>query len=499
MSRRAKKILLAVLPLVLLFGVSQVQTSMNRDRDRLGLTHAQALENAPPVLAFTTVALGGFRGLISNLLWIRANDLQEEDKFFEMMQLADWITKLEPHFPQVWVFQAWNMAYNISVKFKDFGDRWRWLQAGIELLRDEGLKYNPNALLIYQQLAWFFQHKLGANLDDANMYYKQQWANQMAEVFGKMKQANFEALINPRTDDEKTRAALLRDRFKMDPRLMKEVDERFGPLEWRLPEAHAIYWAAAGLETAKNNPGKVKPEDLMGLRRVIYQTMLLSFQRGRLEVNSIDRTFDFGPNLDIIPNVNKAYESQMEEAPADRDKMVSGHRNFLRQAIYSLYVYNRLGEAARWFKYLGEKYPDKAVIDDDPLSFPRNVTLDRYVLANIQVDITETSRDRVKTAIEGIQRRAYIALALDQDDQYAGFSLLAQKIWATYDEKIPQDRKMAIGLPTMPELKRQILNQLLNTEDNMPPEARAVLRTKLNMKAEVPQTNAVPESVVAPK
>ena len=499
MSSRAKKILLACLMVALLFGVSEVQNSMNRDRDRLGLTHAQALDNAPPVLAFTTVALGGFRGLISNLLWIRANDLQEEDKFFEMMQLADWITKLEPHFPQVWVFQAWNMAYNISVKFKDFGDRWRWLQGGIELLRDEGLKYNPNDVLIHQQLAWFFQHKLGANLDDANMYYKQQWANQMAEVFGKMKEANFEELINPKSDDEKKRAALLHDKFKMDPRLMKEVDERYGPLEWRLPEAHAIYWAAAGLEAAKNNPGKVKTDDLMQLRRVIYQTMLLSFQRGRLEVNNIDKAFDFGPNLDIIPNVNKAYESQMAEAPGDKDKMQSGHRNFLRQAIYSLYVYNRVAEAARWFKYLGEQYPNKPIIDDDNNSFPRNVTLDRYVLANIQVDITETSRDRVKTAIEGIQRRAYIALTLDHDDQYAGFSLLAQKIWATYDEKIPQDRKPAIGLPPMSDIKREILNQLLNTEDNMPPEARAVLRTKLNLKPEPRTTNAVPETVVAPQ
>ena len=80
------------------------------------------------MLAFTTVALGGFRGLISNALWIRANDLQDEDKFFEMAQLADWITKLEPHFVQVWLVQAWNMAYNISVKFKDYPDRWRWVR-----------------------------------------------------------------------------------------------------------------------------------------------------------------------------------------------------------------------------------------------------------------------------------------------------------------------------------------------------------------------------------
>jgi len=498
MSSRARKILMAGLIVVLLFGVSQVQISMNRDRDRLGLTHAQALENAPPVLAFTTVALGGFRGLISNLLWIRANDLQQDDKFFEMMQLADWITKLEPHFPQVWVFQAWNMAYNISVKFKDFPDRWRWLQGGIELLRDEGLKYNPNDPLIHQQLSWFFQHKLGANLDDANMYYKDQWEKQMAEVFGKMKEANFDELINPKTEDEKKRAALLRDKFKMDPRLMKQVDERYGPLEWRLPEAHAIYWAVAGLEAAKNNPGKVNPEDLMQLRRSIYQDMLLSFQRGRLEVNNIEKGFDLGPNLDIIPNVNRAYEEQMAEAPGDKDKMTSGHRNFLRQAIYSLYVYNRTAEATKWFKYLAEKYPDKAIIDGDPLSFPRNVTLDQYVLSNLQVDITETSRDRVKTVVEGLQRRAYTELMLEHDDRYEGYTRLALKIWTTYEEKIPKDREDAIGLPPMPTIKREILAKLLDPESGVPPEARAVLRTKLNLGAETTTTNAVPETVVAP-
>ena len=76
----------------LLVGSGQVQKSLNFDRDRLGLTHAATLENAPPMLAFTTVALGGFRGLISNFLWIRSNDLQLDDKFFEAVQLADWIT-----------------------------------------------------------------------------------------------------------------------------------------------------------------------------------------------------------------------------------------------------------------------------------------------------------------------------------------------------------------------------------------------------------------------
>src|SRR6476620_622615 len=211
MNSKWKKILLVALAAALLAGVFQVQELLNRDRDALELTRVEPLENAPPVLAFTTVALGGFRGLISNALWIRANDLQDEDKFFEMSQLADWITKLEPHFVQVWLVQAWNMAYNISVKFKDFPDRWRWVSRGIELLRDDGLRFNPNETLIYRELAWFFQHKMGQNLDDANMYYKQEWANEMAAVFNK-KKPDLDELIHPQTEDQKARARLLREK-----------------------------------------------------------------------------------------------------------------------------------------------------------------------------------------------------------------------------------------------------------------------------------------------
>ena len=66
----------------------------------------------------------------------------------------------------------------------------------IELLRDDGLRYNPNEVLLYRELAWFFQHKLGQNLDDASMYYKQQWSDEMAKVFAK-KAPNLEELIHP--------------------------------------------------------------------------------------------------------------------------------------------------------------------------------------------------------------------------------------------------------------------------------------------------------------
>jgi hypothetical protein len=307
MNARTKKVLLLLLAAALLFGSGRMQKSLNRDRDRLGLVRVSALQNAPPMLAFTTVALGGFRGLISNMLWIRANDLEQDDKYFEAAQLADWITDLEPHFSQVWQFQAWNMAYNISIKFKDFPDRWRWVERAIELLRDDGLRYNPDDVLIYRELAWFFQHKMGQNLDDANLYFKQQWAGEMTPFFGP-NGTNFDALINPQTAAERTNAFLLRDKYKLDAVFAKKVDAEWGPLDWRLPEAHAIYWGAFGLAQAKKHPDKVNPDDLIKLRRNIYQSMLQAFHHGRIIRNPFSPSVEMVPDLDLVSKVNDAYE-----------------------------------------------------------------------------------------------------------------------------------------------------------------------------------------------
>ncbi len=148
---------------------------------------------------------------------------------------------------------------------------------------------------------------------------------------------------------------------------MKQIDETYGPLEWRLPEAHAIYWAAQGLEMAKKNGRKINQDDLITLRRNIYQSMQLSFQRGRLirmTVNKQQRMVDFGPNLEIIPKVSQAYEQAMEDDPKNRDHIETAHRNFLRDAVFFLYTYNREADAIKWYKYLGQKYPDKALLEN---------------------------------------------------------------------------------------------------------------------------------------
>ena len=485
MNSRAKKILLVLLAAGLLVGVFFVQRAMNRDRERLGLTRAEPLENAPPVLAFTTVALGGFRGLIANALWIRANNLQEEDKFFEAAQLADWITKLEPHFVQVWIFQEWNMAWNISVKFKDFDDRWRWVQRGITLLRDEGLKYNPNEVLLYRELAWIFQNKIGANLDDASWHYKRAWFEEMTKVLGPSR-PNYNELLNPQTDEAKARAQTLREKYKLEPAFMKQVDDLHGPLEWRLPEAHAIYWAEKGLAKAKENPTKVKGEELIQLHRVIYQSMQLTLYRGRLVAGK----FDFGPNLEIIRKASDAYQQAMEEDAENRNNISRAYRNVLRDAVYFLYQYNRTREAAEWYKFLSAKFPGDPILEGKPDSLPATLTLEEYCVARVQLDINETNRDKVKAAIEGRLADSYYNLAIGEDDRAAGFRRLARVVWEAYQRKIPAERQAATGQPPFEDIDKEVRDSLLDPQGIASPEFRAILRNKLGMKPEETPTPA---------
>jgi len=500
-DRRFFKPLLALLAVALLVGVNFAQRGLTAERARLKLTRVEAVESMPPMMAFTAVALGGFRGLISNALWIRLNDLQLDEKYFEMVQLSDWITKMQPHFVAVWVHQAWNLSYNISVKFPDPNDRWFWVNRGIELLRDEALKYNPNETLIYRELAWHFQHKMGANLDNAHMTYKREWTRLMTEVFGNRERPNWDELLNPQTDDAKARVKLLRERYKLDPKLMQEVDGKYGPLEWRLPETHAIYWAYLGLKNSK-------PEQLITLRRVIYQSMQLAAQRGRLISNPVDKYFEFGPNLTAIPMANEGYEEMIATARDSADNVQNAHANFLKQAITDLYTHNREADAARWHAYLGQKYPNRYTRPG------QNVT--DFVMERFK-EIMDLGKDKVQSANEGMFQRHFYELAIGEDDRAQGYTRLIQAIAREYARRVERSERDRVDLPPLPRLRQLVLDRLIDAPPGTgwSPQLRLQLLTALNLP--VPKdapwltapapgtliaqggTNRVPSSFIPPK
>ena len=211
------------------------------------LTQAPPTQNMPPLVAFTTVALGGFRGVLADVLWMRAGALQDEGRYFELVQLSDWIVKLQPRSPAIWAYHAWNMAYNLSMLMPSPAEKWRWVRNGIALLRDEGLAGNPGSPRLHQELAWLFLHKLGSDQDSAAAYYRERWA---AEVDS--------------------------GQVRLDPALVRQIETQIAPLDWRTPQAQAIYWATAGLAFARTD------FDDLALRRMVYQALLQRLALGEL-------------------------------------------------------------------------------------------------------------------------------------------------------------------------------------------------------------------------
>ena len=167
--------------IVLLFLSSRQQQELDRMRNDMGINDTEDIKDKSPSVVFTTVALGSFRGFIANLLFLRSQRMQDERRYYEVHQLAKWIRNLQPKFTGAISFMAWNMSYNISVTFDTPEERWVWVRKGLDMYLD-ALKNHSGDPKLYWEFGWLFQHKMGMNLDDANRYYKQQWALLMVKL-----------------------------------------------------------------------------------------------------------------------------------------------------------------------------------------------------------------------------------------------------------------------------------------------------------------------------
>ena len=421
------------------FWLSGMQHSRLLDLRRAHrLDHADPLENAPPLIAFTTVALGGFRGIIADVLWVRSSTLQEQGKFFELVQLADWITKLEPRFPEVWAFHAWNLAYNISVLFNSPEDRWRWVRSGISLLRDEGLRYNPAEAQLYRELGWLFQHKIGADYDQAHTHYKQQWAMEMMQLFNGPGPDYARLLPDPADEDSREFALRLRRNYRLDPAAMQEVDERYGPLDWRLPQAHAIYWASHGKRYAEGF------EDL-ALSRMIFQSIADAFRRGRLFMTTSGDVFIPSPNLDLLPRVLEVFKAAMAEFP-EAESIRQAYPNFLVEAILTLYTFNRTRDARDLFEELSRDYPSEFTADG----------FDAFIYRTFTAAMDEPAPREAVGLIEGAAYQAAYWAALGDTERAAGYDRLAQLIWTRYmANRTDPDFLERTSMPPLDQIRRK--------------------------------------------
>jgi len=297
----------------------------------------------PPGVTFVTVALGGFRGLLADILWVRASSLQDEGRFIELAQLADWITRLEPRYPEVWAYHAWNMAYNVSVLFPDPQDRWRWVQNGLRLLRDEGISSNPGDSSLYWELGWLYADKVSGRMDEAGLFYRISFAAEMNSLLHGSR-PDYDAIRQtpPRASDF--------SRAGLDPAVMASIDAQYGPLDWRLPETHSIYWGARGrgLKTGR----------AIWCERLVVQGMESSFREGALFFDPALRLYVRGPRPDLAAKAVRGWLAELRE-PEDSLASLPAE-NALREALVCLALFGDDRDAAAAFSLLKRRAPEAA-------------------------------------------------------------------------------------------------------------------------------------------
>ena len=113
------KQLAAAAAIVALVAACGAQSRALRETRRTRLAHHGASYSAdvPPAVTFVTVTLGGFRGMIADLLWLRASRLQEERRYVELVQLSGWITTCSDRAARLYDF----------IQVMDVPDQARWI------------------------------------------------------------------------------------------------------------------------------------------------------------------------------------------------------------------------------------------------------------------------------------------------------------------------------------------------------------------------------------
>ncbi len=131
--------------------------AQKRNQYDLGET---SLGDVDPAGATMNLVLLGLRGIASNLLWQQAVEQKDHKDWAGLKATVDSIVLLQPHFKQVWQFQAWNLAYNVSAEWDGVVDRYHWVKEGGKFII-KGTKRNQKYPELYWDAGRILGHKIG--------------------------------------------------------------------------------------------------------------------------------------------------------------------------------------------------------------------------------------------------------------------------------------------------------------------------------------------------
>jgi hypothetical protein len=103
----------------------------------------RSLGEAELTSSFVRHSLIGSRALATTILWNTAIERMAKHEWNELELLVGAISKLQPYFITPWVFQSWNLAFNVAVECDRPHDKYYYVSRGLELLAEGERRNSP--------------------------------------------------------------------------------------------------------------------------------------------------------------------------------------------------------------------------------------------------------------------------------------------------------------------------------------------------------------------
>ncbi|MEZ6123823.1 MAG: hypothetical protein R3C49_11680 [Planctomycetaceae bacterium] len=121
-----------------------------------------------PSSSAMNLVLLGLRGPAASVLHLKALDYQEKKDWAKLKTTVDGIIRLQPHYTEIWKFQGWNLAFNVSREWDRVDDRFYWVKEGIKFLQ-LGTSRNQTATALFHNVGDFTGRKFG-NSDEKKFF-----------------------------------------------------------------------------------------------------------------------------------------------------------------------------------------------------------------------------------------------------------------------------------------------------------------------------------------
>lgn len=142
---------------------------LSQVRQKEQLANDQLL-NIDPTSETMKLAALGLRPLAVTILWQQSHEYKKREDWSNLLATSKLILRLQPSFLEVWRHVSWNIAYNVSVEWDDYRDRYHWVMEGIRL-DQRGVRENRNDPSLLWWLGWMVSHKIGKS-DEADLFRK---------------------------------------------------------------------------------------------------------------------------------------------------------------------------------------------------------------------------------------------------------------------------------------------------------------------------------------